>query len=72
MKNFILNKNQQSNGDHEVHNKTDGCHYMPLSQNQIDLGYHASCKEAVAHAKNMYPSARINGCYHCCRECHTS
>lgn len=69
---FVINKNQQQNGDHEVHNKTNGCAFMPEPANQIDLGYHASCRQAVAQAKQQWPTNRINGCYYCSNECHTS
>lgn len=72
MPRFIINKNAQTNGDHEVHNLTDGCSYMPNPENQIDLGVHASCHEAVAAAKRKWPGNRINGCYYCCNPCHTS
>ncbi|WP_343224791.1 hypothetical protein [Pelagicoccus sp. SDUM812005] len=72
MPQFIINKNQQDNGDYEVHNATSGCQYMPLPQNQVDLGYHASCHGAVLHAKRQWPNERINGCFWCCRACHTS
>jgi len=71
MQRFILNQNAQPNGDREVHNASTGCSYMPLLQNQIDLGYHASCHGAVAKAKT-HSSGRINGCFYCCRACHTS
>ncbi len=71
MQKFIFNKNAQPNGDREVHNASTGCSYMPLLQNQLDLGYHASCHGAVAHAKTYY-LGRINGCFYCCRACHTS
>lgn len=72
MPQFIFNKRQQSNGDHEVHNTTKGCVFMPSNDNQVFLGTHASCKEAITYAKALYPSFRINGCYFCCNECHTS
>jgi hypothetical protein len=72
MHRFIINKNEQANGDHEVHDVTTGCSYMPNSENQVDLGLHASCRGAVAHAKSKWPNARINGCYYCCHECHTT
>lgn len=75
MPNFIINKNAQSNGDHEVHNLTNGCDYMPESNNQIMLGFHLSCHEAVSEAKKMWPTDinnKINGCYYCCNDCHTS
>lgn len=72
MQKFVINKNQQNNGDHEVHNATKGCSYMPNVENQVDLGYHSSCKEAVTKAKQQWPNNRINGCYYCCNSCHTS
>ena len=72
MPTFVINRNQQSNGDHEVHNKTTGCSYMPNIENQINLGIHDSCHGAVAEAKKKWPNNRINGCYYCCNPCHTS
>lgn len=72
MPNFIINKNPQSNGDHEVHNTTTGCSYLPQLESQIDLGWHSDCVGAVSHAKKAWPNKRINGCYYCSYNCHTS
>ncbi len=72
MPRFILNKNAQSNGDHEVHNSSTGCGHMPNPENRISLGEHATCRGAVADAKRRLPGQRINGCYYCCNECHTT
>lgn len=72
MPRYVINKNAQSNGDHEVHQVNSGCSHMPLAQNQIDLGTHLSCARAVSEAKRRYPNVRINGCYYCCNDCHTS
>ena len=72
MARFIINKNPQTNGDHEVHDVNNNCSYMPNNENQIDLGYHTTCREAVADAKRRWPSNRINGCYYCSNPCHTS
>ncbi|HRQ87557.1 MAG TPA: hypothetical protein PLA50_02095 [Bacteroidia bacterium] len=72
MEKFIINENQQANGDHEVHNETKGCAFMPEPRNRVDLGYHSSCHGAVAKAKVQWPNARINGCAYCCPACHTS
>lgn len=69
MPQFIVNTVAQSNGDHEVHNKTAGCTYMPAAANQKDLGSHDTCRGAVSEAKNTY--AQSNGCYYCCNACHT-
>ncbi|HEY8877928.1 MAG TPA: hypothetical protein VIN03_10215 [Roseateles sp.] len=72
MPNFVINKNPQANGDHEVHNASTGCAYMPAPANQIELGLHASCHGAVLAAKSQWPNNRINGCYYCTNACHTS
>lgn len=72
MPRFIINSNAQANGDHEVHNVTTGCAFMPNVENQVDLGEHYSCGGAVLSAQQRWPNNRINGCYYCCNECHTS
>lgn len=72
MPRFIINKNAQANGDHEVHNATIGCSYMPQQANQVDLGTHLSCAGAVTNAKSKWPGLRINGCYYCSISCHTT
>ena len=68
MTSYYVNKQAQTNGDHEVH-KT-GCAFMPSPENRIYLGEFSNCREAVRAAKRHYPQS--NGCYYCCRECHTS
>lgn len=72
MPSFVINKNPQQNGDHEVHNASDPCQNMPMPSNQIDLGFHPTCREAVASAKQRWPGNRINGCYWCANDCHTT
>lgn len=72
MPRFVINKNSQANGDHEVHNTSTGCAYIPSALNQIDLGTHTGCQGAVLEAKQRWPQSRINGCFYCCRTCHTS
>ena len=67
MSHYYVNKNAQSNGDHEVH-KID-CSYMPESSNRIFLGDFATCGRAVSEAKKHYEQS--NGCYYCAGECHT-
>ena len=71
-KDYYINRNQQNNGDHEVHESS--CQHVPSIQNRIYLGSFYNCKEAVDEAKRIYPSKKekINGCYHCSNECHTS
>jgi hypothetical protein len=65
---FHVNKNAQSNGDHEVHE--NGCGHQPYSENRLGLGWHASCTGAVTEAKKTYRQS--NGCYYCCNACHTT
>ena len=68
MAKYYVNKNAQSNGDHEVHET--GCKYLPADENRISLGYFDNCKDAVKKAKETYSTA--DGCYWCSNECHTS
>ncbi|MBL4692469.1 MAG: hypothetical protein JKY92_03975 [Magnetovibrio sp.] len=65
---YIVNKNAQTNGDHEVHK--NGCAYMPDIANRLPLGVHASCGPAVTKAKRTFPSA--DGCAYCCPTCNKS
>jgi hypothetical protein len=67
MNHYYVNKNSQSNGDHEVHK--DGCSYLPEVANRLYLGYFSTCQEAVREAKKSYPQS--NGCYFCSYACHT-
>ncbi len=64
---YYVNKNAQSNGDHEVHR--DGCSYMPDTSNRLYLGSFSTCDAAVREAKKHY--SQVNGCYYCVPSCHT-
>ena len=64
---YYVNKNQQSNGDHEVHNL--GCVHCPYPENRIYLGNFSRCTPAVRKAGEHYN--QVNGCYYCSRDCHT-
>ena len=68
MARYYVNKNAQSNGDHEVHKQ--GCTWMPHEDNRIYLGDFSSCHDAVKAAKAHY--RQVNGCYYCSKPCHTS
>ena len=65
---YYVNKNAQSNGDHEVH-KSD-CDRMPNPENKIYLGDFTTCTPAVRKAKEYYEQS--NGCAHCSSACHTT
>lgn len=68
MDQYCVNMQAQANGDNEVHKA--GCAYVPLPHNQRYLGYHSSCRSAVAAARVFY--TRANGCAFCSSVCHTS
>ena len=67
MATYYVNKNAQSNGDHEVHIVT--CSLLPAAPNRLYLGDFSNCHGAVAQAKKTY--AKSNGCYHCSKPCNT-
>lgn len=67
---YYINKNAQTNGDHEVHTGT--CNWLPSAENRVYLGVFDNGVQAVAEAKRRWPNNRINGCYFCSRESHTS
>jgi hypothetical protein len=70
MPNYCVNRQAQSNGDHEVHDTASTNSCLPAGANRVDLGVHATCRDAVQEAKlRGYSSA--NGCYWCARACHT-
>lgn len=70
MARYIVNKNAQPTGEHEVHN-TSTCNWLPDAANRIDLGEHSTCQSAVLEAKRLYPNNKFDGCYHCSPACHT-
>lgn len=67
MSKYYVNKNEQANGDHEVHK--DGCYWLTLVQDKEYLGEFSGCRGAVAKARGRGYNA--NGCIHCCLLCHT-
>jgi hypothetical protein len=68
MKHYV-HTTTDNQGDHEVHE--EGCPHMPSLNNRVFLGDYSSCTPAVAETKRRGYS-RANGCYWCCRPCHTS
>lgn len=65
---YYVNKNKQSNGDHEVH--TENCIYLPNIDNRKYLGEFSNCADAVKEAKKTY--SQSNGCKTCSNSCHTT
>lgn len=68
MASYYVNKQAQTNGDHEVH--TSGCPHPADASNRLQLGDHLNCQSAVRTAKQSY--TQVNGCYYCCNSCHTT
>lgn len=64
---YIVNKNAQPTGEHEVH--ISNCEHEPDPQNRVSLGYHSNCRYAILEAERHY--SNVDGCFYCCRECHT-
>ena len=64
---YYVNKNEQLNGDHEVHK--EGCQFLLTINNRIHLGDFSNCHDAVVEARNHYQL--VIGCYYCSRACHT-
>jgi hypothetical protein len=67
---FVLNSKRLRNGEHEVHSLAETCPHLPRIENQIDLGRHPTCNEALELARRLWPNYRINGCPHCAKDCH--
>lgn len=68
MSDYYVNKNAQSNGDHEVHKS--GCSYLPNKENRIFLGNFSECYSALVRARQRY--SQVDGCYYCSNACHSS
>ena len=64
MAKYYVNNNAQSTGEHEVHK--EDCLWMPSIK--TPLGGYSSCKPAVEKAKEYY--SNVDGCKHCCEDCH--
>ena len=69
MARFCVNRNAQSTGEHEVHNLTARCSYLPQPGNRISLGEHSNCRGAVAAARQHFTN--VDGCAYCAPACHT-
>lgn len=70
MQRYYINRNQQPEGENEVHNWA-GCSHPPLPQNRVDLGWFATCAGAIQVGQRLYPFSRVNGCAYCVPLCNT-
>ena len=67
---YCVNRNAQPNGEHEVHDVSNGTWCLPIQASRFDLGYHANCTSAVQEAARR-GIAQVNGCRWCASACHT-
>lgn len=65
MTRYYVNNEAHPSGEHEVH--TINCSHLP--SNRQYLGDFNNCFEAVQKAKDHY--SNVDGCYWCCKPCHT-
>lgn len=65
---YYVNKNTQLNGEHEIHKML--CPYFPIEINRQLLGSFSDCEQALDAAGEFY--SLVNGCYWCCRDCHSN
>jgi hypothetical protein len=66
MHQYYVDRHAQPNGDHEVHRH--GC--TSMAEDLDPLGLHEDCRSAVLAAGARFVQA--NGCFWCCRECHST
>ena len=64
---YIVNRNAQDSGQHEVHNET--CDHLPDLDNQVPLGSHDNCHTALTKAKSIFDD--VDGCAYCCPDCNS-
>ncbi len=65
---YLVNRNAQPTGEHEVHENT--CGHLPDVPNRANLGSYTNCREAIAAARAK-GYANVDGCFYCCNACHT-
>jgi hypothetical protein len=65
MKEYYVNTEAQHTGEHEVHEK--GCSYFPRNAKYLEI--FSDCHGAVKKAREYYN--KVDGCFYCCRDCHT-
>ncbi len=65
---YIVNTNADEKGRYEVHATT--CSWLPLSKNQLDLGYHSDCQSAIRAVQAQNPTLEFDGCAYCSPACH--
>lgn len=67
MKNYYINLNRQSTGEHEIH--TDKCIFFSSIVNKKYLGIFNNAIEAKEYALSIGYTV-VDGCFYCCSEAH--
>ncbi|HOE08778.1 MAG TPA: hypothetical protein PLU33_11785 [Treponemataceae bacterium] len=62
---FYVDKNELSNGYHEIHEAD--CDKVPEYAHRLLLGTFHDCFDALIASKKIYPKSK--GCHECCKEC---
>lgn len=68
-KHYYYYKHLDKKGNHEVHD--EHCSYLPDVLNREYIGYVSDCESAIKRAKRDTGKNNFDGCFWCCRECHT-
>ena len=64
---YLVNAETDDKGNHEVHTST--CTHLPKAQHRRTLGAFSGCHTALAAARRYYN--KVDGCYYCCKPCHS-
>ena len=67
---YMYNLEVNKQGDHEVHKET--CDQMPRLGNRKTIGWFTNCEKAIAAVKEKTGKDNFNGCFYCCKDCHTN
>ena len=70
MPHFIVNRDADAHGDHQVHDRNSVWGCLPAEADQRELGAHDECASAVRLALLFYP--QVNGCARCTVTCHVA
>lgn len=63
MPHYIVDRNAQPNGEHEVHVRGSVWSCLPAEADQREIGSHDDCEGALRIARLFY--GRANGCARC-------
>jgi hypothetical protein len=65
---YYVNLHPQKTGEHEIH--AESCRYFKRMKRKKYLGSFSNCNQALKKALSL-KIGQVDGCYFCCRKCHT-